>query len=495
MSSMNRRQFLEDSMLAAAAAAAVATVGRAAPLSAKETKASTSPGEKLRGVVIGCHGRGGEHISALLKHDDVEIAYVCDVDSKVGNEHCEQVEKHRHGQKPKYVQDLRSALDDKSVDFVTVATPNHWHSLAAIWAMQAGKDVYLEKPVSHNLSEGRRDVQVAERHKRICQAGMQSRSSPGLQEAVAYLRAGKLGDVKLARGLCYKPRGSIGPKGHYQPPPEVDYSLWSGPAPILPITRPHFHYDWHWQWPYGNGDIGNQGVHQMDIARWGLGVETLADRALSYGGRFGYEDAGETPNTEVSILEFGNDKTLVFEVRGLKTADYLGAKSGVIFYGSEGYMVSPDYSSVSVFDPKGKIVRTFGEKHNPFPGHLGNFLHTVRSRNADELKAPILDGHLSAALCHIATASYRLGSEHTEGEALEKLKSLKTNEHAQETLDRVISHLADNGVRLGGKTEFRLGPQLQFDPKAEKFIDNAQADALLTRDYRAPFVVPSAENV
>jgi len=491
MSSMNRRRFLEDSMFAAAAAAAAATVGIALPLLADETKSITSPNEKLRGCVIGCNGRGGDHISELIHRKDVELAYICDVDTKVGNSRCEQIEKSLKGHKPKYAQDLRTVFDDKTVDFVTIATPNHWHSLAAIWAMQAGKDVYVEKPVSHNVSEGRRDVQTAERHKRICQAGMQSRSSPGLHEAFAYLRAGKLGEVKLARGLCYKPRGSIGPKGVYKPPKDVDYSLWSGPAQILPVTRPKFHYDWHWQWPYGDGDIGNQGVHQMDIARWGLGLDTLANSVLSYGGRFGYEDAADTPNTEVSILDFGPEKTLVFEVRGLKTDDLLGAKVGVIFYGSEGYMVSPNYSSASVFDLKGKLVKTFSAGGD----HFGNFLHAVRSRKPEELNAPILDGHLSAALCHMSNISYRLGSPHSDGEALDKLKSLKTNENVKETLDRVISHLSDNSVRLGGKTEFKLGPHLGFDPKAETFIENPEADALLTRDYRAPFVVPMAENV
>ena len=337
----------------------------------------------MRGVIIGCHGRGGEHIAQLIGRKDIEIAYVCDVDSKVGNSRCEQIDKALNGHKPKYAQDLRRALDDKTVDFVTIATPNHWHSLAAIWAMQAGKDVYVEKPVSHNVSEGRRAVQTAARHKRICQTGMQSRSSEGMKEAIVYLRAGKLGEVKLARGLCYKPRASIGAKGVYQPPKEVDYGLWSGPAPILPLTRPKFHYDWHWQWPYGNGDIGNQGVHQMDIARWGLGIDRLANSVITYGGRFGYEDAADTPNTEVSIYEFGPDTTMVFEVRGLKTQDLLGERIGTILYGSEGYMVSPDLSSgstirtASVFDLKGKLVQSFGKGFDPLADHFSNFFNAM----------------------------------------------------------------------------------------------------------------------
>ncbi len=412
--------------------------------------------------------------------------------------------------------------------------------------MQAGKDVYVEKPVSHNVSEGRRVVQAAERHKRICQTGMQSRSSQGMQEAIAYLRAGKLGEVKLARGLCYKPRASIGARGNYTPPPEVDYNLWSGPAPLLPLTRPRFHYDWHWQWPYGNGDMGNQGVHQMDIARWGLGLDTLASRVLTYGGRFGYDDAGDTPNTEVTILEFGPDKTLVFEVRGLKTGDLLGERIGTIIYGSEGYLVTPDLSSGStittatVFDPQGKLVKTFSHGDDSFGAHLANFFSAIRGgrgleppgtvpfsgvgggngdrpllpgrfsgesaqekgtvplspgRRPNGLAAPILDGHLSAALCHLGNISYRLGSPHTAGEALEQLKSLKTNEHAQATLDRVIAHLSDNHVQLAGSIALRLGPQLQFDPQAETFPTNPSAAALLTRDYRAPFVVPAADSI
>src|SRR6266404_125986 len=216
MSGINRRRFLEDSMLAAAAAAA--SVG-ATKIFADEPKPSTSPNEKLIAAVIGVGGRGGEHIKEWSSRPDVEIAYVCDIDTKHGYDRAEQIgKKHR---KPQYVQDLRKLLEDKTVDFVSIATPNHWHSLAAIWAMQAGKDVYVEKPVSHNVSEGRRDVQTAERHKRICQAGTQSRSTTAMREAMEYIRSGKLGEVKLARALCYKRRESIGPKGVYQIPKEV----------------------------------------------------------------------------------------------------------------------------------------------------------------------------------------------------------------------------------------------------------------------------------
>ena len=231
----------------------------------------------------------------------------------------------KQGRTPKVVQDMREAFDDKSVNIVSIATPNHWHSLAAIWAMQAGKDVYVEKPVSHNVSEGRRIVETARKHNRICQAGTQCRSMKGTIDAIEYVKSGKIGEVKLARGICYRPRGSIGPKGNYEVPPQVDYNLWCGPARMLPLTRKKFHYDWHWQREWGNGDMGNQGPHQMDIARWGLGLDRLADSAIAFGGRLGYEDAGDVANTEVGIFEFG-DKTMVFEVRGLKTDPLRGAK-------------------------------------------------------------------------------------------------------------------------------------------------------------------------
>ncbi len=231
--------------------------------------------------------------------------------------------------RPTWVKDVRKLLDDKSIHAVSIATPNHWHSLGAIWAVQAGKDVYVEKPVSHNVLEGRRLVQAARKHNRIVQTGTQSRSNPGMRAAMEFIHSGGIGEVSVARGLCYKRRNSIGPKGVYEVPKEVDYDLWSGPAPILPVTRKQFHYDWHWQWAYGNGDLGNQGIHQMDLCRWALNVDKLCDKTFSIGGRFGYEDAGETANTQLVIHDYGN-KQLAFEVRGLKTNDYKERTSALL---------------------------------------------------------------------------------------------------------------------------------------------------------------------
>ena len=287
----NRREFLEDSMFAAAAAAAAGSSGR---LLAADDPQSKSANERLHVAVVGVKGRGGSHIGAFAGRKDTLITHIVDVDSTIGPQRAAEIGKRQGGYEPKWEEDLRTVLEDKSIDIVSIATPNHLHSLQAIWAIQAGKDVYVEKPVSHNVSEGRRVVEAARKYEKICQTGTQSRSNPGMIQAIDFIREGKIGAVKVARGLCYKPRGSIGPKGEYEIPKNINYDLWSGPAPILPLTRKNLHYDWHWIWAYGNGDLGNQGIHQMDIARWGLGVNAISDTVFSYGGRLSYEDAGET---------------------------------------------------------------------------------------------------------------------------------------------------------------------------------------------------------
>src|SRR6185312_2425614 len=249
------------------------------------------------------------------------------------------------------------------------------------------------------------------------QTGTQCRSMAGTIEAIDYVKAGKIGEVKVARGLCYKSRGSIGPKGEHSPPASVDYNIWRGPAPQRPVTRNQFHYDWHWCWDYGNGDLGNQGIHQMDIARWGLGVDGLSKGVLSYGGRYGYEDAGETANSQTVIHDYG-DKTLVFEVRGLKTQPLRGANVGVIFEGSDGYVVLSSYNGGAAFDLDGKMTTKF----NGGGDHFGNFFTAVRSRQPEYLAADIEQGHLSSALCHLGNISYRLGSEIAFAEVPDRLK-------------------------------------------------------------------------
>jgi predicted dehydrogenase len=493
MRSCTRRQFLEDSALAAAVAAALPASSLLAADKKRDEQEKAMPkksrGELLRVAVVGVGIRGGEHIEQFLDNPNTEVSCIVEVDEKVGQQRAEAVGK-RQGHATRFVRDLRAALDDKSVDIVSIATPNHWHALAAIWAMQAGKDVYVEKPVSHNVSEGRRIVEAARKHNRICQTGTQSRSMKGTIDAIEYVKAGKIGEVKLARGLCYNRRNSIGPKGHYQVPPQVDYNLWCGPSRMLPLTRRNFHYDWHWQREWGNGDIGNQGPHQMDIARWGLGLDRLADKVISYGGRLGYEDAGDVANTEVAIFKFG-EKTLAFEVRGLPTDPLRRIKIGVIFYGSEGYVVLNDTHGAGVaFDPDGKLVKEFAGGAD----HFGNFVDAVKARDPKLLRADILEGHLSCAHSHLANISYYLGKSASVDEIKKTLISLKTNENAADCLERTIKHLAANGVDLA-KTPLSLGPMLDIDPNSETVLDNPAACALLTREYRSPFVVPKAGEV
>jgi predicted dehydrogenase len=480
MSDLTRRQFLEDSMLAAAAAAAIATKVAAADDAPVKTANDT-----ILHAVIGCRIRGRVHAREFAGRHGAEVTYVCDPDRQLADELAEAVEK-QQGRRPKAVQDLRAVFDDKTVDTVSIAAPNHWHALAAIWAMQAGKDVYVEKPVSHNVSEGRRMVQVARKTGRICQGGHQYRSSGANAAAVEYMRQGKLGEVKLARSIVYGGRASIGEPGTYEVPASVDYNLFLGPAPLVPLTRPNLHYDWHWFWDTGNGELGNNNVHSLDICRWGLGVTGLGRSVISYGGRLGYVDAGQTPNTQVCIFDFG-DKTIVSETRGLKTGPFRANQpGGTIFEGTKGVIAGG-----SVFDLDGRLVSTFEGKNE---NHFANFLAAVRSRKREDQTAEILEGHQSAALCHVGNISWRLGRAASHEEIRAALGKLRARETVLETLDGTLAHLADNKVDLE-KTPLTLGSLLEIDGDREAFANNARANRLLTREYRKPFVVPAESRV
>src|SRR3989449_3440729 len=479
MNSITRRRFLENSILAAAAAASVP-----APLLSAEQRA-VSANDKITAAIIGCGIRGKQHADELAKLSDCEIAYVCDPDrDRAAEVAAHLVAKNRP--QPKAVQDLRVILDDKSVAAVFIAVPNHWHALSAIWAMQAGKDVYVEKPVSHNITEGRRIVQAARKLDRICQGGTQNRSNGALAEAIKYIHAGKLGEVKLARSIVYGRRASIGGPGPCEIPASVDYNLWAGPAAMVPLTRPKFHYDWHWFWNTGNGELGNNNIHSTDVCRWGLGVTGLGRAVISYGGRLGYTDAAETPNTQVVIHDFGG-KTIVTETRGLKTEPFnANYKGGWVFYGTQGIIAGE-----SLFDLQGKLIRTF-EGNNE--SHFGNFLKVVRSRRVSELHADILEGHQSTALCHVGNISYRLGHPSSPDEIQKNLDQLKVTDDVLETFQRTRQHLAENDVDLE-KSKLTLGPLLRLDSDKEKFLNNPIADALLTREYRKPFLLPTVKEV
>jgi predicted dehydrogenase len=489
MSQQTRRDFLERSLFAAAAASLAAVPSTAS--SAESVTKKKSPNERLRIACIGVGGRGSEHIREFGRNPHCEIVAIVDADEDHGKRRIAGI-KSWLGREPRFYVDLRKMLEDASIDAVSIATPNHWHSLAAIWAIQAGKQVYCEKPVSHNVSEGRRVVQAARKHHAVVQTGTQCRSNPGMRQAIEFVRSGKIGEVKLARGLCYKRRPSIGPKGNYPIPETVDYDLWCGPAPKKPLTRKKLHYDWHWVWDTGNGDLGNQGIHQMDIARWGLGVGDIGNSVISYGGRFGYEDAGETANTQVSIHEYAGGKRLVFEVRGLETPKLQNVGVGVIFYGTEGTMVIPSYSGGVAFDPKGHELAKFKGGDDKF--HFGNFVDSVLSGDPKKLNADILEGHLSSALCHLGNVSYRLCETLTGEEVSERLAADK---EGMETFQRVSQHLAADMVMIEHNRIVRYGRKLSIDPQGEIFTGPLASDAntMLTRDYRKPFVVPSENEV
>lgn len=480
---LTRRGFLEQSLIVATSGMAGLGLNGANASAMEDSTGLRKRGlanDKIHIAVIGLNGRGGNHLDAYLGRDDVEVVGICDIDQTVADKAVAKIVKKGKTAPPTF-QDIRKLLELKGLDAVSIATPNHWHSLAAIWAMQAGKDVYVEKPVSHNVHEGRVLVDTARKYNKICQAGTQSRSAKACQEAMEYIHTGKIGKVYLSRGLCYKRRDSIGKSSlPLVIPSTIDYDLWLGPAPQKPAMRQRFHYDWHWFWDYGNGDLGNQGIHQMDLARWALNKNTLANAVLSIGGRFGYVDDGETPNTELSFFDFG-DSHLIFEVRGLKTDDLKGAKVGNIVYGSDGYVVITDnYGKAAAFDNQDKLVQTFEGGGD----HFANFLSAVRSRKSGELNGEVEKGHLSSALCHLGNISYRLGSQQPFGADPKQF-----DKDAADSFTRFQSHLADNGVDLK-TTQYALGPHLKFDARKERFHDNAAANALITREYRAPFIVP-----
>jgi predicted dehydrogenase len=454
----------------------------------------------VRFAVIGFNSRGGDHLKEIAKLDGARVTALCDADENVLGNGVAQFEK--DGKKIESFKDMRKLLESKNIDAVSIATPNHWHSLAAIWAIQAGKDVYVEKPVCHNVWEGRQLVKFARAHNKIVQTGTQCRSSSGIREAVAWVQEGNLGKILFARGLCYKRRPSIGKVDGPQPiPAGIDYDLWCGPAPMEPLTRKRLHYDWHWVWPTGNGDLGNQGIHQMDIARWFLGENELSPRVFSLGGRLGYVDDGTTPNTQIVFHDY-KKAPLIFEVRGLpasKTQKEMDTLEtivpaikelrisklggvGVIVHCENGYVIVPDYSSAIACDKEGKKLQAWKGSES----HHGNFQKAVKSRNYKDLNADILEGHVSSSLCHTGNISYRLGhKEHPE----KVREAIKADRGATETFERMAAHLEANGVDIN-KDELTLGIPLKMDPQTEKFIGNAKASAMLTRAYRSPYVVP-----
>ncbi|MCX6369333.1 MAG: Gfo/Idh/MocA family oxidoreductase [Armatimonadetes bacterium] len=479
---MTRRGFLDEAFFAAAIASLTASGAFATEPEPSRPRRRYGAADKVRMAVIGVHGRGMAHVDGYLGQPDAEIVAICDVDLSSAEKAAAAIEK-KTGKKPKIYQDLRKVFEDKEIDAVSCALPIHWHALAASWAMQAGKDVYVEKPCSHNVSEGRRLVQLQQRTGRICQVGTQSRSAKAVQQGIKFLHDGKLGKVTMARGLCYKPRKSIGIKPDGPVPAGVDYDIWLGPAPKRPFNPNRFHYEWHWNFDYGAGDLGNQGIHQMDIARWALGKHELPLGVETIGCRLGYVDQANTPNTVVSTYDYG-DKQLIFEVRGLPTEKFMGADIGDIVYGENGYVVfTSSYGKAAAFDKEGKPLETFSGGGD----HFAAFIKAVKSRQQSDLAAPVLEGHLSSALCHLGNVSYRLGKEG------DPAKSNFENKPFGEAYSRMMQHLTANNA-LTPDAKLRFGASLKFDPKKERFVGagDSEANKLLTREYRKGFELPKA---
>jgi predicted dehydrogenase len=406
--------------------------------------------ERVNLTLIGMGGRGRDHANFYAQVPAANIAGICDVNQAARERAVALVEK-LTGRKPKEYSDMRQVFDDKSVDAVSMATPNHWHALGTIWACQAGKDVYCEKPASHNIWEGRQMVAAARKYGRMVQIGSQSRSIAHKIEAIQKLREGVIGKVYLAKGLCYKRRKSIGRKPDLATPPAgVDWDKFLGPAPMRPFNENRFAYNWHWFWDTGNGDIGNQGVHEMDIARWGLGRTDLPKSVYSWGGKFLYDDDQETPNMQTAIFDYG-DAQLEFEVRGLLTPEegrlpFRGGNTiGNIFFGSEGVLVV-DVGGYQVYkgEEHQKVLDVSYKEKRQWDSapHMANFVEAVKTRKITDLHADIEIGAGAATLCHMANISYRLGRK------------------------------------------------LAFDPAAMKFTGDAEANRMLSREYRKPYAVP-----
>jgi predicted dehydrogenase len=432
----------------------------------------------------------GGHCDFFSKLDGVRLVAICDVDSDRVDWAGATLKK--QGITVKGCRDYRQILDDKNIDVVTFASPNHWHSLMTVQACQAGKDVYVEKPVSHEIWEGRRMVEAARKYSRIVQTGTQNRSDVGLLEAIPYIQEGSLGKIKWVRCLCYRQRDGIGKVNGPQPIPEsVDYDLWTGPAELTPLMRERLHYDWHWVWNTGCGDIGNQGVHEMDVTNWALGLDKLAPRVISIGGRFGFNDDGQTANTEIIFLDY-KPAPIYFEVLNLPRkkgervmSHYRDIRVGNVIQCENGYFAGGRGGGWA-YDNDGNKIKQF--KGDGGGGHHQNFIDAVRSRKESDLRAPILGGHISSCLCHMSNISLRLGRK----ASVEEIKNtIGDNAEFMDSFERMLENLKANEIDLD-KNPITMGPMLTMDSDKEQFVGDYSewANMYVKRNYRQPFVVP-----
>ncbi len=453
--------------------------------------AAQGANSEIRVAVIGLNQRGMAHVDGILKSKGARLVALCDCDSKVLAR--AKIAAEKKGAKVAVHADFRKLCESKEIDAVTIATPNHTHAVIAITAAANGKHVYVEKPVSHNVREGRVLADAQEKYGVIIQHGFQRRSETSWADAFEWVGQGELGKLKLARGLCYKPRPSIGKvPAPVKPPAEVDYDLWCGPRETAEVRRKRFHYDWHWQFPYGNGDLGNQGPHQLDVCRWALGDPSMLPPAVvSCGDRYVHRDDGEWANTQLVLLSY-DPAPILFEVRGLpaKGADYKsgmdsykGRQIGNIIEYEGGYLSGDHGGNCEAYDRDGKELKRFRGVRS----HFQTWVDAIQSGKQNPIHSAE-NGHLSSALAHIGNISWRLGVK----QSLDEAKTAFGHAAAAEALERMETHLAANGVDLA-KEGLRLGPTLERAEKGESFTgaEAEEANALLKGSYRKGFELPA----
>jgi predicted dehydrogenase len=485
----SRRTFIAGTSLAAGALLsrrAAASTSSLKPVIRNSVKGAN---DDIRIACVGMGRRAKVALEEFSKMPGVRVVALCDPDQAQIAQYANHF---NPGYKVETYTDVRHVIDHPNIDAISIQTSNHWHALIAIWACQAGKDVYVEKPVGQTIWEGRQLVKAASKYHCIVQTGSQNRSDVGLIPLFQWLGEGHLGAVKSVRGLCYRNRESIGKVDRpLVPPSTCDYNLWLGPAQDQPIYRPNFHYDWHWDFNMGNGAIGNQGPHETDLIRWALGDQGMPSKVVSFGGRFGWNDAGNTPNMMVTAYDF-NGIPAFFEVRQLRlkpdvnaVASYKGMRVGVIIE-CEGGRFCGGRGGGWIYDNDGKKMRQF--QGDGGGSHMANFIDAVRSRKVETLRCPVETGHYGAAMGHIANISYRTGLDASPDELR---SAIAGQEELVDAYERYSAHLVDWKVDLKA-TPWTLGPALEYDNESERFT-GALADTAnqyLHRQDRAPFIVP-----
>ena len=452
-----------------------------------------SPNDEIGVAIVGMGNRGNSNVEDIVRTKGARLVALCEVDSNRLKEAAESVKK-EYGLKVKTYSDFRLVLESKDVDAVVICSPNHWHGLQTIWACQAGKDVYVEKPVCHNIWEGQQMLKAASKYDRIVQSGLQARSDVGLKEAFQWIQEGNLGKIKVIRSIVYDHRSSIGKLDTPLIPPRTcNYDLWLGPAEDQAIYRRRFHYDWHWDWNTGNGDCGNQGVHELDLVRWILGDPSHPDSVFSIGGRFGWNDAGNTPNMQNTVFDWSGQVPVIFELRDMTTAPdndiashYKGHRFGIVISGEGGEFRGGRGGGI-VYDEannkKEKFVGDGGFDH--FPA----FIRAVRSRKESDLACTLREGYLSTCLCHLANISMRTGNPASRREIV---SAVSDNEWMRESTSRLLEHLEAWKIDFN-REPWSLGRALHFDSKEETFGGDKRIDAVnkfIKRRYRKSYEVP-----